>query len=43
MKRIFKILVVFLAVGALAQTVALAKVKTGDSSDSTRGSDGPGI
>lgn len=43
MKRIFKILVVVLAIGALAQTVALAKGKTGDTSDATRGSDGPGI
>ena len=31
MKRIFKIFIVLLAVGALAQTVALAKLKTGDS------------
>lgn len=43
MKRIFKILVVVLALGALVQTIALAKVKSGDSSDATRGSDGPGI
>ncbi|MBC7538252.1 MAG: hypothetical protein H7281_05490 [Bacteriovorax sp.] len=45
MKRIFKILVVVLALGALVQTIALAKVKTGESSDSStsKGTDGPGI
>jgi hypothetical protein len=43
MKRIFKILVITLAIGALAQTIALAKVKDGESSDSSKGSDGPGI
>jgi hypothetical protein len=46
MKRIFKFLVVLLAVGALAQTVALAKAKSaGDIEGKTpiKGSDGPGI
>ena len=45
MKRIFKILVVALALGALAQTVALAKVKTGETTNApiSKGSDGPGI
>ena len=45
MKGIFKILVVTLALGALAQTVALAKVKIGETSDATisKGSHGPGI
>jgi hypothetical protein len=45
MKRIFKILVITLAIGALAQTVVLAKSKTGDTSDAStaKGSDGPGI
>ena len=46
MKRIFKILVVLLAIGALAQTVALAKVKSGETTyapPTTKGSDGPGI
>ena len=45
MKRIFKILVVLLAVGALAQTVAFAKPKSGETQDAppTKGSDGPGI
>lgn len=46
MKRIFKIVVVLMAIGALAQTIALAKVKTGNTSDApptTHGSDGPGI
>lgn len=46
MKRIFKILVILLATGALVQTIALAKVKNGETTDSTstsKGSDGPGI
>ena len=42
MKRFLKIFVVLLALGALAQTVALAKVKTGETSDSSKGT-GPGI
>lgn len=45
MKGFFKILVVLLSLGALAQAVALAKVKSGEISDSSKakGSDGPGI
>ena len=45
MKRIFKILIIALAIGALAQTVAIGKAKTGDTSDAStaKGSDGPGI
>lgn len=45
MKRILKILVIALAVGALAQTVAMGKAKTGGTSDAStsKGSDGPGI
>ena len=42
MKRIFRISVVLLALLALAQTVALAKVKTGETTDSIK-STGPGI
>ncbi len=36
MKGIFKILVVVLALSALVQTIALAKVKTGDTTDSSK-------
>lgn len=46
MKRFFKILAIVLAIGALAQTVALAKAKSGNASDSSsksQGSDGPGV
>lgn len=45
MKRGFKILVVLLALGALVQTVALAKNNSGEISDTSKakGSDGPGI
>lgn len=46
MKGILKIVVVLLAIGALAQTVALAKVKSNETKDApptTKGSDGPGI
>lgn len=46
MKHIFQILVVLLAISSLAQAVALAKVKNGETSDastSKSGSTGPGI
>lgn len=43
MKRIFKILVVVLALGALVQTIALAKVKTGDTTDSSKGHGEPTV
>jgi hypothetical protein len=45
MKLIFKIMIISLAVGALTQTIVSAKVKTGDTNDSSKsqGSDGPGI
>jgi hypothetical protein len=43
MKRIFKILVVVLALSALVQTIALAKVKTGDTSDSPKGQSDPTV
>ena len=36
MKRILKILVVVLALGALVQTIALAKVNNGDTTDSAK-------
>lgn len=45
MKRILKFLVIALAIGALVQTVAMGKAKTGDTTDAStaKGSDGPGI
>lgn len=42
MKRVFKILVVLLAVGSLVQAVALAKAKPGDNTSGAKGT-GPGI
>jgi hypothetical protein len=42
MKRIFKILVILLAVGSLVQAVALAKGKPGNNSSGSKGT-GPGI
>lgn len=45
MKSIFKILVVFLALGSLVQAVALAKAKTenGSKDSNAKGGTGPGI
>ena len=43
MKRIFKILVIVLALGSLVQTIALAKVKSGETSDSSKGHGEPTV
>ncbi|MDO9181626.1 MAG: hypothetical protein Q7U04_04420 [Bacteriovorax sp.] len=45
MKSLFKVLVVVMAIGSLAQAVALAKAKTenGSKTFSAKGGTGPGI
>ncbi len=43
MKGIFKMLFVVLALSALVQTIALAKVKTGDTTDSSKGHSDPTV